>query len=288
VGIGFVTVWYAGASSLEALLRAGVQWLCFRTVEDLFHQPGRYQSLLRFESWRAHLWRQVSHAFRSWVRLALVGILLAVVLNLSSASLWESVGSTSWNRLLIFAVGLYLIAILTFSRLSRSMAHSAVEEAVADWDGVRPSDLKTMLRSLPSVPGVVYAGASSARLVEARVKWKNEYHLASRVGQQLEMALARRYRQNVLFSSLWALILSAFLIGMSAFLITPRDVMGHWTSTGGAEGSGPVLALDGLAELGSGEFWSRLLDMEVKDLAQEPLPKLAFLEAVILVSLIML
>jgi hypothetical protein len=288
VGVGFVAVWYARASSLEVLSRAGFQWLCFRIVEDLFHQPGRYQSLLRFESWRAHLWQQLSHAFQPWVRLASIGVLLAVILNLSAAPLWESVGSTSWSRLLLFAVVLYLIAILTFSRLSRSMAHSAVEEAVADWDGVRPSDLKTMLRSLPNVPGVVYAGANSARLIEARVNWKNEYHLASRVGQQLEVAMARRHRHNVLFSSLWALVLSAFLIGMSAFLLMPRDVMARWTSTGEAEESGLVLALDGLAELGSGEFWDRFLDMEVMDLNQQPLPKLAFLEAVILVSLIML
>ncbi len=288
VGIGFVAAWYARASFMEVLLRAGAQWLCFRIVEDLVHQPGRYQSLLRFESWRAHLWQQLSHAFRPWVRLALIGVLLAVVLNLSAAPLWESVGNTSWSRLLVFAVGLYLIAILAFSRLSRSMAHVAVEEAVADWDGVRPSDLKTMLRSLPNVPGVVYAGANSAKLIEARVNWKNEYHLASRVGQQLEVALARRHRHNVLFSSLWALILCAFLIGMSAFLIMPQDVMARWTSTGGAEEIGLVLGLDGLAELGSGEFWNRFLDMEMTDLAQQPLPKLAFLEAVILVSLIML
>jgi hypothetical protein len=135
---------------------------------------------------------------------------------------------------------------------------------------------------------MVYAGANSARLIDARVNWKNEYHLASRVGQQLEVALAHRHRHNVLFSSLWALILSVFLISMSVFLLVPRDVIERWTSTGEAEESGLVLALDGLAELGSGEFWDRFLDMEVTDLTEQPMLKLAFLEAIILVSLIML
>jgi hypothetical protein len=288
LGVGFVAAWYAEASWFEVLLRVGFQWLCFRIVEDLRQQPGRYESLIRFERWRAHLWQQVSHAFRSWARLAFVGALLAVVLNLSSAALWETVGNTSWSRLLVFAVALYLIAILTFGRLSRSMARSAVSGAVAGWDGVRPNDLKTLLRSLPSVPGVIYAGANSARLVGAQVEWKDEYHLASRVGQQLAVALARRHRQNALFSSLGALVLSAFLIGTSALLIMPREVMVRWTSSGQAEESSLALALDGLADLGSGEFWDRFLDMEGLDLAREPLPKLAFLEAIILVSLIML
>lgn len=287
VGSGLVSLLHTDASLSEALFRAGFQWICFKTIEDLTHQPQRYESVHHFLSWLERLWQQVIYAFRTWVKFAFVGAMLAVILNLSSARIWESVGQTPWSRLFAFGGGLYVMAVWTFNRLSQAMVRSSVEAAVESWDGIRPSDLKRMLRSVPSLPGVVYAGASTAKLLEMRAGWKSEYSLLSRVGQQLTAALARRQRQNVLSCSLLAIILAACMITVSTFLLIPRDVIARWVSAGQTADSGVVLAVNRLAELGSGEFWNQALGPDGVDLGQEPLPKLAFLEAVIIMSLIM-
>jgi hypothetical protein len=280
--------WSFGEVTLiEGLIRSAFQWLCFRTIEDMVKHPERYGSVEQFRSWLRQSQGRIADALQVWVKYAIVGTLLALVLNLSSQQVWEVVGRVAWNRILIFGGGLYLLAILTFRRLSKSALRAAVQEALERWEGVRPSDLKRVLRSVPSIPGVFYAGSRPAELVEARLEWKNEDNLAARVGQRLTATLAVRYQWNMLLSSALTLILVSLLIGLSAFVIIPRDVMTRWVSTDIVEGPGPVLALDELTGAGAQVFWQRLAEVEDGALAREPLPKLAFLEAVIIVALIM-
>jgi multisubunit Na+/H+ antiporter MnhC subunit len=278
---------YAGSTLAGGLLRAGFQWLCFRTIEDLANHPERYGSTEHFSNWLRHLRQQHVRAFQAWVKYAIVGALLAVVLNLSSAQIWASVGHTAWNRLFVFGGGLYLFALLTYRGLSRSAVRSSVNDVMERWEGVRPSELKRTLRSVPAVPGLFYAGARSAELVEERLQWKNEDNLVARVGQQLIATLVRRYQWNVSVSSALILVLVALLISTSAFLIIPRDVIARWITFDIVEGSGPALAIDSFADLGGEGFWRSLLELDGPGLAAEPLPKLAFLEAIVIVSLIM-
>jgi hypothetical protein len=281
------TWFYAGATLVDALLRGGFQWLCFRTVEDLINHPERYGSRRQFVSWVKVLRHQIAHAFRAWVKYVVVGTLLAVVLNLSSSQIWESVGHTAWNRLFVFGGGLYLLALLTFRSLSRSTVNAAVRDAMEHWDSIRPTDLKRTLRSLPSIPGMFYSGSRSAELIEKRLQWKSEDNLVARVGQRLASTLARRYQWNVWISSSMALVLVTLLIGTSIFLIVPRDVLIRSLSTDAAEQPAPLLTMDDFVELGALGFWQQLLELDTAALAGEPLLKLAFLEAVIIVTLIM-
>jgi hypothetical protein len=286
-GVLLGTWLYAGEGLLDGLLRGGFQWLCFRALEDLIKHPERYGSVQQLGSWLRHLWHQGVHAFRAWVKYAIVGTLLAVVLNLSSGQIWESVGHTAWDRLLVFGGGLYLLALLTFQSLAKSTVKTAVGDAMERWDGIKPMDLKRTLRSVPAIPEVFYSGSRSAELVEEWLQWKNEDNLVARVGQRLTSTLTRRYRRNVWISSSMALVLVALLISVSVFLIVPRDVLTRSISTGSVGQPDLLLAVDDFAELGALGFWQRLLELDTAALASEPLPKLAFLEAVIIVSLIM-
>jgi hypothetical protein len=287
-GSAVLATWlYAGATLFEGLLRGSYEWVCFWIIADLVQHPERYGSAHQFSNWLAHLRREIGHAFQAWVKYAIFGTLLALVLNMSSGQIWDSVGHTAWTRLSIFGGGLYLLALLTFRSLSRSTVRSAVQQAMEGWEGIRPSDLKRVLRSIPAIPGVFYTGSRSAELVEERLQWKNEDNLVARVGQQLLATLVQRYQWNAWISSSLTLILVALFIALSAFLLVPREVMIRWMSTGTAGELGPVLALDSLTGSGAEAFWKRLSELDAATLADEPLPKLAFLEALIIVSLIM-
>jgi hypothetical protein len=278
---------YGKLPFVVGLARAGYLWLCFRTLEDTLSHPERYGSVHQFLDWVRHLGHQVVAAFRPWIKYAIVGTLLAVILDLSSQQVWEAVGRTPWNRLLIFGGGLYLFAILTFGSLSRSSVRAAVHAALERWEGIRPSDLKKTLRSVPSIPGVFYVGSKPAELLETRLGWKNQDNLAARVARPLTAMLARRYQRHVLISSVLAAILVAFFISLSAFLIIPRDVVTRRMSAEPTGDVAPVPAADGLAAPGIDASWLSLLAAGELDLVTDPLPKLAFLEALVIVALIM-
>ncbi len=288
VSTGLSALLQAEAPFLESLLRGAFQWLCFRIIEDLGRHPERYRSWSHFLSWVRCLGRPVAGAIRAWIRFGIAGILISVVLNLSAVAIWESVGHTSWSRLLVFGIGLYLIAVITFVTLLRSMVRSAVPKAVERWEGIRARDLTNQLRFVLPRSGVAGMNPALTELLEQQLTWKHAGNLVCRVGTTLEAALLRRYRRTDLFTSTLTLVLAALLIAMSVFLIVPRDVMGRWTTSGQAEELDLVLALDDLGDLFSGEFWDRILDRDWSDLAQEPLAKVAFLEAVVIVSLFML
>jgi hypothetical protein len=283
----FATWLYAGMPFFVGLLRGGFEWLCFRALEDMRRHPERYGSAVRFRNWMERLRQQQVHAFQAWVRYAVIGTLLVIVLNVSSARIWQAVGNTAWSRLLLFGGGLYVFTLVIYRSLAGSAVRSAVTGAIQEWEGVRPSDLKQMLRSVPAVPGLIYAGARPGELIEEQLQWKKQDNLVTRVGQQLNDTLVRRYQWEVSISSVLVLVLVALLIGASVFLIVPRDVVAQWTSPDALASPSPALLVDDLAELGSGGFWLRLLQLGGAGLAAEPLPKLAFLEAIIVVSLIM-
>jgi hypothetical protein len=83
-------------------------------------------------------------------------------------------------------------------------------------------------------------------------------------------------------------VLAWFFLAASAFLIIPRDVMIEWASAGQTTESTIFFAFGDLEELISDEFLGQLVEVDWSDLAQEPLPKIAFLEATIIVSLSLL
>lgn len=272
---------------VASLLRGAYVWLCFRVTADLAQHPERYASWAHFSSWSKRLGQHSSRVVNAWAKFTLVGVLIAVVLNLSAPGIWQSLGHTAWNRLLLFGGALHLTAIIVFIALLRSMIRSSVSDAMDRWDGIRVADLDKELGSVQPIPGIALTPIGSTNLVEARLEWKNQDNLKARVGLLLEAALARRYRWTSLFASSSTLVLAALLIAMSAFLLIPRDVMARWASTGEAQEAEIVLALDDLRDLFAREYWSRFQELDGSDLAAEPVLKVAFLEAIVIISLFM-
>jgi hypothetical protein len=287
VSTALAALLHSEASLFEGLARAAFQWLCFRVFEDLAIHPERYGSVDQFINWLKRIRHQATGATRAWIKYATIGILVSIVVNLSVSEIWQSVGHSAWNRLLIFGLVLYLLSVVTFVMLSRSMVGSSVSEAMEQWAGIRHLDLEEELHPIWPDAGMTLLRQNTAGLIEARLKWKHEGNLLSRVGLCLEASLARRTRWATLTASLSVLVFAALMISVSAFVLIPRDVMTRWASTGQTGEMELVLAVDDLAELFSPDYWRRIADSDWPDLAQEPLPKLAFLEAVILVSLFM-
>jgi hypothetical protein len=278
---------HSEASLLGGLSRGVFQWLCFRALEDLTTHPERYGSLAQFFNWLRRLWRQAARATRAWIKFAAIGTLVSIVVNLGVSEIWQSVGHAAWNRLLIFGLALYIVAVVTFVMLSRSMVRTSVSEATEQWTSLQDLDLEEELYHIWPDAGMPLLREDSIGHIGAKLQWKNEGNLLSRVGRYLEASLERRTCWATLFASVSVLVCAVLVISMSAFLLIPRDVMTRWASTGQAGEKELVLAVDDLAEVFTPDYWRRIADSDWRDLAQEPLPKLAFLEAVILVSLFM-
>lgn len=286
VSVGLVALFFSGESLLASLLRGGFQWLCFRAIEDLVRHPERYRSIGDLVDWLDRLQQQVDRAWSAWLSFATLAIAAAFVLNLVAPAIWASVGNAEWARLLVFGGGLYLIAILAFHRSSGSTVRAAVEEGTQNF-APQVVDLADALESAAPMSDAGYTDSDYVELIEARLRWKKADKLVARVRPKLESTLVRRLRWGAFFGSSSVLLLAFSFLTLAAFLIVPRDVMTNWVSGGQTGEPSIALAFDDFAEFTDPEFVDRILGMTWPDIGQEPLLKIAFLEATLLVSLVL-
>ena len=286
VGAGLVALVFSGESLLVSLLRGGFQWLCFRAIEDLVRHPERYRSIDGLVDWLERLKQQVDRTWSAWLGFATLAIAAAFVLNLVAPAIWASVGNTGWARLLIFGGGLYLMATLAFHRSSRSTVRTKVAEAAQNFS---PQVLE-LAEALGSAAPMTNPGPMDSNWIEqieARLRWKNTDKVVARVRPRLESTLVRRLRWGAFLGSSWVLLLAFFFLALAAFLIVPRDVMTNWVSGGQLAEPSIALAFDHFAEFADPDFADRILGMNWPDIGQEPLLKIAFLQATFLVSLLL-
>jgi hypothetical protein len=285
VAVGFVSLLFAGEAFPISLLRAGFEWLCFRGIEDSIQHPERYRSVWDFLSWLTRLGEQVVHAWDAWLSFVAFAITASLVLDLSAPGIWASVGNTAWNRLLLFVGGLCLISLLIFLRTSKSVVLSAVAEGLQDWAGPQASDLDGALRSACAASSRVSPGSDYVERLEEQLGWKCVDHLVARIRSELVGILTQRVRWNLFLTSSSAFLLTLSFLAIAVYLIVPRTVVTDWVSTGQTSTQEIALAFDDLQEFDDLSFIDRLLGLKWSDLAQEPLPKVIFLEAAIVVFL---
>jgi hypothetical protein len=109
-------------------------------------------------------------------------------------------------------------------------------------------------------------------------------NVVAHVGPTLEQTLIRRVRWSTFLGSVSIFLVAFVLLGMAVFLIVPREVIANWVLPDAALDTEIVLAFDSFTELFTSEFADVLLGLDWSRVAQEPVPKLVFLEAAILVS----
>jgi len=107
----------------------------------------------------------------------------------------------------------------------------------------------------------------------------------ARVRSELVGILTQRVRWNLFLSSFSVFLLTFGFLAIAVYLIVPREVMTDWVSSGKTSTQELALAFDDWQEFDDLRFIDRLLGLRWPDLAQEPLPKVAFLEAAIVVLL---
>lgn len=286
VSVGLIALFFSGESLLVSLLRGGFQWLCLRGIEDLVRHPERYRSIGDLVDWLDRLVQQVDRTWSAWLGFATLAIAAAFALNLVAPAIWTSVGNTEWARLLVFGGGLYLIAILAFYRSSRSTVCAVVEEGAGDF-APQVADLAEALDSAAPMSGAGSMDSNYIEQIEARLTWKSADKMVARVRPKLESMLVRRLRWGALLGSSWVLLLAFSFLALAAFLIIPREVMTTWISAGQPGEPHIALAFDDFAEFADPVFVDRILGMNWPDVGQEPLLKIAFLEATLLVSLML-
>lgn len=287
-GAALVALLLAEASVLSSLLRGGFLWLCFRAIEDTIKHPERYTSMEGFGGWLERLGQQVARPWGLWFDLVILGITVSFLLNVAAPGLWQSVGNTGWDRLLLLVGALYLLASLALSRSSKWMVRATVGDSMHNLDGVQATDLSEVLRSARAVVSTAGANPGYTEQVGEQLKWKKLDSLVPRVGAILERTLIQRLRWSAFLASGLAFLLAFLFLAVSAFLIVPREVMSSWTSGEEAGGRQTLLAFDDFEELYNLEFEDRILGLDLSGLAQEPLPKVVFFEAALLVSLLVL
>jgi len=285
VGVGFVALLPAAEPFPISLLRGGVEWLCFRGVEDSIQHPERYRSVWDFLGWLERLGGQVVHAWDAWLSFVVFAITATLILDLSAPGIWASVGNTAWNRLLVFVGGLVLIGLSILLRSSRSMVVSAVAESLENWAGPQALELDSALRSACPLPGRASPGSGYIERLQEQLGWKCVDHLVARVRSEMVDILTQRVRWNLFLTSSSAFLLAFVFLTMAIYLIVPRQVVIDWVSTGQTSAREVALAFDDLQEFDDLRFIDRLLGLKWSDVAQEPLPKVIFLETAILVLL---
>jgi hypothetical protein len=291
VGIGLVALLIAREALLLVLLRVGVQWLSFRGIRDFVRHPERYRSVPAFVDWLDRLGLHVDRAWSVGLSSVILSITAGFVINLVAPGIWASVGNTSWDRLLVAGGGLYLIAVITFLRSSSSTARSTLQEGMQDWEEPEASDLESALVLRAGLDGGHAAPAQvhqAARRIAGQLAWKQVDSLVARVRPKLEHSLAQQLRWGAFVASVMAFLLAFFFLAAAVFLIVPRDVIAGWVSAGGTGEHEIVLAVDGLEQLLSLDFVNQLLDLDWPSVSQEPIPKVAFLEAAVLAALMLL
>jgi hypothetical protein len=94
-------------------------------------------------------------------------------------------------------------------------------------------------------------------------------------------------RWNLFLTSSSAFLLAFAFLAIAVYLIVPRQVVTDWVSISQTSAPQIALAFDDLQELDDLSFIDHLLGLKWSDLAQEPLPKVIFLEAAIVVLLLL-
>ncbi|MGC9335565.1 MAG: hypothetical protein ACP5JJ_15550 [Anaerolineae bacterium] len=283
-----VALFLAKEPFLGAILRGAFQWCLYRIIQDSLKHPEHYGSWRQFQRWWQSRWKQMAPTFQIWAGLACGAIIAVLFVNLSARNLWELVGQAAWSRLLLFGGGFYLAAVLAFLWVSRAGVRRAVRHGVQNWDRVRLYGLDSALRSAQAMPGVALVDAAWVDVIENRLGWKNLDNLVSRVGSMLDASLTGFSRWAGLLLSGATFVLVTLVTIASVFLIMPREVMARWTFPGEAPQEELLLAVNDLEELLDEEFQVRLLQADPTDWAREPLLKVAFFEAVVVTSLILL
>jgi hypothetical protein len=278
LGVIFVSMFHARESLLIGLLRGSFLWLCLRGLEALVWHPERYNSFDGLLDWLERFEQQVRRVLGSWLGFASLAIVAALALALGAPGIWESVGNSGWDRLLVVGGGLYLIAVVTLLRSTKGTVRSAVEQGIQEWHDPRAEELEAAL--CPPPPGC-------AGQLQAGLTWKDLDKLATRTAATLEKALVQRLRWSVFLSSVLVFLLASAFLAAAVFLIVPREVIAGWVGADRAGSSEIVLAFGDLNELLNLDFAERVLGLDWSGLEQEPLPKVIFMEAVVLASLML-
>ncbi len=287
IGTLLVSLLLDEASLGSSLLRAAGQWLFLSILHSSLQHPERTGSLKRFLRWARGRCRQTFQILDAWLNLIALGIALSILLNLSIRWIWQSVGQMGWDRLLAFGCGFYLLALLAFTIASRATVRSAVQESGRKWDGLRIRDLARVLRWTPPVPGRPRVDPSSRDLLESWLEWKNIENLVSRVSFRLTSVFTRRLRHSAFWASILTFVLSAVIIATSLSLLLPRYMVADWASGPQAAEVQLTLVVDHLSEIYNGTFTARLQTAGWSGVAQDPLFKIAFLQAAIIASLLL-
>ncbi|MGD9145416.1 MAG: hypothetical protein PVI80_07640, partial [Anaerolineae bacterium] len=287
VGTFLVSLLHADESLLAGLLRAGLLWLCFRGIESMVTHPERTSSFDGLLDWLERLEKQVRGVLSSWLSFGSLAIVAGLALALAAPGIWESAGNTDWDRLLVACGGLYLIAIVTLLRSTKSTIRATVQEGLQDWEEPQVEDLAAALCPPPPAVAARRAWPGCAEQLTDGLAWKDVDSLAARTGTELEFTLIQRLRWSAFLSSLLVFFLTFTFLAAAVFLIVPREVMANWVSPDQADAGAIVLAFGDFDELLSLEFVERILDLDWSGLDQEPLPKVVFLEAAVLASLML-
>ena len=286
-GTALVSFFYAGESLLAGLMRGSFLWLCFRGIEDMVRHPERTSAFDGFLDWLERLEQRIGRVLSSWLGFTSLGIVAALALALSAPGIWQSAGNTGWDRLLVLCGGLYLIALLALLRSTKRTVQTAVEESLQDWDEPSVDELEKVLCPAQVVAARRRGQVGCAEQIEEGLAWKDVGKLATRTGAALEQALIQRLRWSAFLSSVLAFLLAFAFLAVAVFLIVPREVIAQWASLDEAEAGLIALAFGDFEELLSLEFAERVLDLDWPGLDQEPLPKVVFLEAALLASLML-
>lgn len=286
-GVGLVAILHAGEPLWAASLRGGFVWLCLRAIADTVNHPERYASLDRFLQWLKRLEQHVGRIWGLWLSNVALALLLGFAVNIGAPGIWQSVGHTGWGRLFVFGAGIFVLAEIAFLRSSRSTVHAAVQETLQNWEAPKLWDLDRALKASLSALNTRYGKSRYADHLRERLRWKNVDNLVAHLGPTLEETLIRRVRWSTLVASASVFVVTFAFLVIAVFLIVPRDVMVNWVSPAVASEPEIVLAFDSFDELFTPAFAVRLMGLDWANLAQEPVPKIVFLEAAILVSLIL-
>lgn len=287
IGVVLISLVHAGESLLTGLLRGGFLWLCFRGLEVLVRHPERINSFDGLLDWLERLELQVRRVLGSWLGFASLAIVAALALALGAPGIWESIGNTGWDRLLVVGGGLYLIAVVTLLRATKWTVRATVEQCLQEWDYPQAKELEEAL--CPPQPGMAARRGTPgcAGQLQEGLAWKDMDKLATRAAAALESALSQRLRWSAFLSSVLVFLLAFAFLATAIFLIVPRDVLTNWVSADRADASEIVMAFGDFDELLSLDFVERILGLDWPGLDQEPLPKVVFLEATILAFLML-
>lgn len=286
-GVSLVALLYAKEPLGTALLRAGIVWLGLRALADTVRHPERYRSLDRFLQWIRRLEQEVGRIWGLWLSSLALAVLVSFAINIGAPGVWQAVGRTDWGRLLLFGFGIYAIAQVVFLRASKATVRAAVQETVQNWETPKIWDLDRALRANPPSSSAGQGKSRYANPLRERLKWKDVANMVAHVGPTLEQTLIQRVRWSTCLASALTFVVAFVFLSVAVFLIVPREVIANWVFPIPADEAQLMLAFDNFDELFAPEFAVRLLSMDGSRLAQEPVPKLVFLEAAVLVSFLL-